>query len=81
MSEQPSPRTMVCTQYQTLLEASESARRSWNECRAEVCRSRLIGKETGDQLLRLQARYARAYMLLQKHANTCTRCGSVLRIA
>lgn len=81
MSKQPPPTTMVCSEYQRLLEESESARSGWDGRRAEVCRSRLIGKETGDELLRLQAKYARAYMLLQEHAHTCLRCGSALRVA
>jgi hypothetical protein len=81
MSERPPTTTMVCSEYQRLLEQSKRAREIWDEGRAEICRSRLVGKETGDELLRLQAKYARAYTLLQKHINTCLRCQPVSRIA
>jgi len=81
MSEEPHPTAIACREYQRLLEESESARGSWDRSRAEVCRSRLIGKEKGDELLRFEAKYARAYMLLQKHVNTCVECGSAPRAA
>jgi hypothetical protein len=81
MSEQPAATTLVCSEYQGLLEESQRARENWNERRIEICRSRLVGKETGDELLRLQAKYARAYTLLRNHANTCLRCRPVSRIA
>jgi hypothetical protein len=73
--------TMVCSEHQRLLEESQSARDIWNERRAEICRSRLVGKESGDELLRLHANYARAYTLLRKHVSTCRRCEPVSRIA
>jgi len=80
MSTQPLADTEVCSECQRLLEASENAREVWNEHRVEICRSRLVGKETGDELLRLQAKYARAYAAFQKHVQNCvqarfTNCG------
>ena len=64
-----------------LLDASEIAREVWNRQRGEICRSRLVGKETGDELLRLQAKYAIAYTVLQKHVQNCLQCKLVSRIA
>jgi hypothetical protein len=81
MSKQLSVEGMVCSGYQRLLEESQSALEAWHEHRAEICRSRLIGKEAGDELLRLQAKYARAYTILQKHVHNCLRCQLVSRIA
>jgi hypothetical protein len=81
VGKQLSITTMVCSDYQRLLEASKHAREIWDERRAEICRSQLIGKETGDELLCLQAKYARAYSLLQKHMNDCRRCRLVSKIA
>jgi hypothetical protein len=81
MSEQLPDKTTVCTEYQRLLEACVSAREIWKEHRARICRSRLVGKTTGDELLQLQAKYARAYYVLQDHAQKCLRCRSVSRIA
>jgi hypothetical protein len=80
MSKELSVKTTVCSEHQRLLEECQSALEIWNEHRAENCRSRLNGKEAGDKLLRLQAKYARAYTVLQNHAHNCLRCQLVLRI-
>lgn len=74
MAEQLSVETMVCNEYQTLFEESQSALEIWHEHRAEICHSRLLGKEASDELLRLQAKYARAYTTLQNHAHHCPQC-------
>jgi hypothetical protein len=79
VSNQLSVKTMVCSEYQTLFEECQSALEIWNEHRAEIGLARLIGKEAGDELLRLQAKYARAYTVLQNHAHNCFRCQSVSR--
>lgn len=81
MNKQLSIKTMVCREYQKLLEESQSALEIWNEHRAEMRRSRLIKKEEGDELLRLQAKFARAYTMLQNHLHNCLRCQLVSRIA
>jgi len=81
MSVQLPAETIVCSEYQRLLEACVSAREIWKQHRAEIYRYRLVGKKTGDELLRLQANYARAYYVLQHHAKQCLQCRSVLRIA
>ena len=69
----PAP-VVVCSEYQRLLEESARAREAWSKLRAEICRAELIPKKTVDELLRLQAKYARAYTLLQKHVHSCGRC-------
>ena len=81
MAKQLSITTVVCSDYQKLLEASKHAREIWDERRGEICSLRLVSKESGDELLRLQANYARAYTLLRKHAQDCRRCQRVSRIA
>lgn len=80
MSKQLSVKTSVCSEYQRLLEESQSALEVWNEHRAEFCQFRFIGREAGDQLLRLQARYARAYTVLQNHERNCSFCQLVSKI-
>ena len=67
-------RTTVCREYQRLLEDCQSALEIWDEHRAEACESGLIGKEAGDELLRLQAKFARAYAVLQRHSQDCLLC-------
>ena len=74
MSKRLSVNTSICSEYQRLLEESQRALEIWNEQPAEVCQSPLIGKEAGDELLRLQAKYARAYTVLQNHERNCSLC-------
>src|SRR5260370_12267936 len=73
-------RTTACREYQRLLEDCQSALEIWDEHRAEVCESRLLGKEAGDELLRPQAKYARAYAVLQRPSQDCLLCQLVTRI-
>jgi hypothetical protein len=80
MSRQLCVKTTVCSEYQRLLEECKRALEIWNEQRAENCRSRLIGKDAGDELLRLQANFARAYAVLRNHAHNCSHCQLVSRI-
>jgi hypothetical protein len=89
MSQEPPATTVVCSEYQKLLEESKHAKAIWEEHRTEICGPRLVGKEAGDELLRLQATYgvtwreyeSRAHSRLQKHVNTCLRCQLVSRLA
>jgi hypothetical protein len=74
MDTQLSGMTTVCGEYQRLLEESQRALEIWNEVRAQVCQSRLTGKAAGDELLRLQAKYARAYAVEQRHVHNCFLC-------
>jgi hypothetical protein len=74
MRQQLSVEGAVCTEHQRLFEESQRALEMWNERRAEFCHSHLSGKEAGDELLRLQAKYARAYTVLRNHARNCSLC-------
>jgi hypothetical protein len=74
MSKQLSVDTTVCSEHKRLLEESQRALEIWNEHRAKFCQFRFIGREAGDQLLRLQAKYARAYTVLQNHERNCSLC-------
>jgi len=80
MSKQLSVNKMVCSEYQKLFEGSQRSLEIWNERRAEVLHSRLITMEAGDELVGLQAKFARAYTVLQNHVHNCKLCQSVARI-
>jgi hypothetical protein len=80
MSSPQYVKTGICEKYQTLLEECERALAIWNERRTKITESRLVGKDAGDELLRLQAKYARAYTLLQNHSHSCTFCQLVKRL-
>jgi len=74
MNKQLSVNTSICSEYQRLVQESRRALEIWNEHRAEFCQFRFIGREAGDELLRLQAKYARAYTVLQNHERNCSLC-------
>jgi hypothetical protein len=65
---------IVCSDYQKLLEESAAAREAWSKLREEICWAQVVPKQAIDQLLRLQAKYALAYTLLQKHMYNCGLC-------
>jgi hypothetical protein len=80
MNKQFSVETVACTEQRRLFEESQQALEMWNDRRAEFCQSHLSGKEAGDELLRLQAKYARAYTVLRNHARNCSLCQWASRI-
>ena len=80
MSKQLSIKTTVCSEYQRLLEECQDALEIWNKRREEVSQSGLIKTAEGDELLRLQANFARAYAVLQHHSRDCELCELVSRI-
>ena len=80
MSKQHYVKVAICNKYQTLLEECERALAMWNAQRAKISQSCLVAKEVGDEFLRLQAKYARAYTVLQNHAHNCSFCQLVSRL-
>jgi hypothetical protein len=64
----------ACSEYERLLEECQEALETWNQQRAEIYDSGLRGKRIDDELRRLQAKFARAYALLQNHAKNCMSC-------
>ena len=74
MSVELKERIGVCDEYERLLEASHRAMRTWNEQRMIICQSGARGREVDLQLLREQAKYAKAQAQLQKHIRECVRC-------
>lgn len=80
MNKQLSVNTSICSEYQRLLEESQGALEIWNQHRAEFCQFRFVGRAAGDELLRLQAKYARAYTVLQNHERNCSLCQLASRI-
>jgi hypothetical protein len=81
MSKELFVKTGVCTEYERLLEECQNASKIWNEQRGEIYWSRLRGKKVEDELRRLQAKYARAYSMLQKHTHDCAICQLISSIA
>jgi hypothetical protein len=72
---------LLCGQYERLLSECQHALDHWN-ARSESIRERHeTGEETGRELLRLQARFAKAYTVLQRHVEDCERCHLAVRMS
>jgi hypothetical protein len=69
-----SSHTPFCSKYEELLLACQRALESWAKRRDEAAQMGLSGKELGDELIRLQAGFARSYALLRKHTHECALC-------
>ena len=69
----------ICESYQTLLEECGNALSTWDGYRARVTQSGPAGKEEGNEIFRLQAKYARAYAALQNHLQDCVLCRLIAR--
>jgi hypothetical protein len=80
MDTELSYKTAFCTEYERLLCVCVQSRDSWRHRREETAKSGLRGKEVADELLRLQANYAKAYSRLDKHQGNCELCTFVSEI-
>jgi len=64
----------LCSTYEKLLNDCEEALDAWAARSGQIRRIHLTGATVGGELLRLQARFARAYATLRKHIDRCERC-------
>jgi hypothetical protein len=71
----------VCNEYERLLFICEYALETWKSRRDEISNSGMQGKEVADELLRLQADYAKAYSRLERHRDNCEICRVISKIA
>jgi hypothetical protein len=74
-------KTAFCTDYETLLFASQRALESWCLRREEVATLGFASKPTADELANLQTAFARAYSRLEAHKEHCELCRFVSRIS
>jgi hypothetical protein len=80
MDTEPSFKTAVCSEYEKLLFACQKALESWRDGKDKVASQGFVSKQTSDELLRLQANYARAYSRLESHDGQCELCRFVAKI-
>ena len=79
MSQKQYVQAGICEKYQTLLEECGRALATWDDYRAKVVQSGPVGKEEGNEIFRLQAKYARAYAMLNNHSHNCILCKLIAR--
>jgi hypothetical protein len=74
MNAEPPNRTAVCNEYERLLILCQRSLESWRNQREEFIRFGLRGKKVAEELLRLQADYAKTYSRLVLHEDSCEVC-------
>lgn len=77
MNRDCSCETLECRECENLQEEYRLALETWKERRLTFERSSLTGKQVGTELQRLQASYAKAYIRLQDHRNSCEGCEAI----
>jgi hypothetical protein len=80
MSHEPAFKTAICTDYERLLVACLNALEVWRSRREELCAANSIPKQAADELLRLQADYAKAFSRVERHEYDCELCQFVSKI-
>lgn len=74
-------KTAICSEYERLLCNCVKALDSWRDRREEIADTGTTSRQTGDELVRLQADYAKAYSRLERHRDNCELCHFVSRMA
>jgi len=81
MEDEPFYKTAFCSNYERLLCVCVQSLNGWRNLREEIANSGLRSKEAGDELMCLQADYAKAYSRLEKHIENCELCHFVSKIS
>jgi len=67
-------KTAVCADYEILLKECQAVLEACDDRRETIDQSHISGKEVDDELLRLQAAYAKACATLRRHVRDCEVC-------
>lgn len=71
---------LLCGEYEKLLNECQSALDQWNGRSERIRETQQTGEQAGRELLRLQARFAKTYTILQRHVERCERCQLAARM-
>jgi hypothetical protein len=80
MNQELSFKTAICPEYERLLITCNKAMELWRNRHEEIVAHRSIPKKAADELLRLQALYAKAYARVEQHNDFCALCRFVSKI-
>ena len=72
---------VLCGDYENLLNDCQLALDRWSERSEQIRATKQTGVEAGRELLRLQARFAKSYTVLQRHVQRCERCELAARMS
>jgi predicted secreted protein len=81
MIDELSFEVLLCGEYEKHLNECQQALDHWNGRSERIRQTSKTGEETGRELLRLQARFAKSYTALQKHIECCDRCQLAARMS
>ncbi|HTZ48740.1 MAG TPA: hypothetical protein VMH20_14185 [Verrucomicrobiae bacterium] len=81
MHSQPSFRTAICIDYERLLYACQRALENLHQLQKQIASLSPGDAEASNQLLRLEAAYARAFAHLESHDEQCQLCRFVSKLA
>jgi hypothetical protein len=76
MNEELSFTNVFCAECEILRDQCQRALSAWRDRSESAREAQLTGEAVGRELLRLQARFAKCYAVLEKHTYTCARCVS-----
>ena len=71
---------LLCDDYEKLLTECQHELEHWNDRSEAIREQQQTGEAAGRELLRLQARFAKSYTVLQRHTERCERCQLVSRM-
>lgn len=81
MHDEVSFEVLLCGEYERLLNDCQEALDRWNERSEQIRATQQAGIDSGRELLRLQARFAKSYTVLQRHVQRCERCELAARMS
>jgi len=68
--------TSTCETHQGFLDECNAAQIEWNTRRREISKLGLRGKKIDNELMRLQAKFAKSYAMVRNHLRGCECCQS-----
>jgi predicted secreted protein len=80
VNDELSVEVVLCGEYERLLDECQQSLDEWNTRSTEIRESNQKGEATGRELLRLQARFAKSYTVLQRHIERCEECQFAVRL-
>ena len=66
----------TCETHQGLLDECNAAQIEWSSRRREISKLGLRGKKIDNELMRLQAKFAKSYAMVRNHLRGCECCQS-----
>ena len=80
MNDELAVEVLLCGEYERLLNECQQSLDDWSGRSEEIRQTDQKGEAAGRVLLRLQARFAKSYTVLQRHIERCEECQLAVRL-